>query len=384
MGTRITLNRKHSPLVWALFILPILALTVLAAYALPARADGEPERVAIGTDLVIAVNETVNGDVSVTGGDLTIEGTVEGDAIVVNGSTFIKGTVGGDVVVTGGSVTLRNGSEVAGDVIYVGGSISQEPGANVLGDVSRLELSLSDLGNAVPISNVAAPDPQDGSRGPFDRLSTLIILSVLSMGLLAASIALLLALPRRVRITGATLEAEGGASVIVGLISAGLVGPLTALLTSLLMVTGIGWVLIPILWAFVAAFLIFGLVTVSLWLGRRVYDTAFTGVVHTSGRHTGQTGILEKVPPLMFQMLLGLTVILLSVVVPAALIAGWVAWILLLLVYVAACLGLGAALLSRFGTLMPPKGITRAGRPVEYYGAGNTAPLGSIPGSMQE
>src|SRR5687767_4942255 len=329
MKTRITLNRKHAHLALAAVLLPVLAIVVAVTAVIPARADGEPERVAIGSDLVITDDETVNGDVSVTGGDLTVEGTVEGDAIVVNGSAFILGTVGGDVVVTGGNVTLRNSSEVSGDVIYVGGGITQDPGANVGGEVSSLEWSLSELSNAVPISAVAAPDPQSGPRGPLDRLSTLIILSVMSMGLLVASIALLFAFSRRLRVTGATLEAEGGPSVIVGLITAGLLGPLTALLTSLLMVSGVGWVLIPVLWAIVAAVLIFGLVTVSLWLGRRVYDTAYTGVVHTSGGHSAQTGLLEKVPPLMFQMLLGLTVILLSVVVHAALIAGWVAWLLL-------------------------------------------------------
>ncbi len=106
-----------------------------------ASADGDPERVAFGSDLVIAAGETVNGDVSVTSGDLMIGGTVLGDAVVVNGNAIISGVVRGDVVVTGGNVTLSEASEVAGNIVYLGGQLSRHEGAQVGGEVTHLDLS---------------------------------------------------------------------------------------------------------------------------------------------------------------------------------------------------------------------------------------------------
>ena len=366
----------------SLLTIAVMLTTLVASNALSARADGEPERVAIGSDLIIKAGETVKGDVSVTGGDLTVNGTVEGDAIVFNGSATITGKVGGDVVVTGGSVALRPGSEVVGNVVYVGGGLDVASGATVRGVTSTLDLPMAQLGNALPLSPAGATTTSTGARGPLDRLGSLALWGVVSMGVLALSVALLLAFPRRVRVTGATLEAEGRHSVILGLITACLFGPLVALVTSLLMVSVVGWVLIPVLWAIAGALLAFGLVAASLWLGRRVYDTTHAGIVYTGSGRTGQTGVLEKVPPLVFQMLLGITVLLLSVVVPAALMPGWVGLALLLIVYVAACTGLGAALLSRFGALMPPGGLSRHRLPVEHYGAGVTSPLGQLPGKQ--
>jgi hypothetical protein len=377
-------NENFKVMAWLAAALALFA-GLLGISAPLAHADGDPEHVVMGHDLTVKSGETLEGDVSVTGGSLFIEGKITGDAVVVNGNAVVSGEVGGDVVVTGGNITLKSGSKVGGNVVYVGGELARDAGSSVQGELSSISIPLDRLGDAVPgVGAVSPPRAQGGLRGPFDRLGLLVGLGIVSLGLVVLSIVLLLAFPQRLRVSGATLEAEGGPSVIVGLITAGLLGPLTALLSFLLMMTVVGWVFVPVLVAASGGVLVFGLVTVSMWLGRRVYNTAYVGVAHTGGLHSGQTGVLEKVPPLMFQMLLGLIVLLLSAIVPAALMANWIGWVMLFLLYVAACLGLGAALLSRFGTLMPRKGLTRSGRPIEHFGAGLTAPLGQLPGRRSE
>ena len=76
------------------------------AMALPAAAQGDANRVAVDHDLVIDKSDTVAGDVSVTNGNLTVNGTVDGKVSVVNGNADIYGKVLGDVaVITGGGVT---------------------------------------------------------------------------------------------------------------------------------------------------------------------------------------------------------------------------------------------------------------------------------------
>src|SRR5207249_10850649 len=80
--------------------------------------------------------------------------------------------------------------------------------------------------------------------------------------------------PRRVSISSATLEAEPGPSIIVGLIAAFLLGPATGLVAVLLAISLIGLVLLPVLAVGVVLIWLYGLVSVSAWLGRKFYEAA--------------------------------------------------------------------------------------------------------------
>jgi hypothetical protein len=68
----------------------------------------------IGEDLRVAVDESVQGDAIVFGGDLRVDGEIQGDAIVL----------GGDLVV-------GHGAAITGQAVAVGGRIETSPGANV-------------------------------------------------------------------------------------------------------------------------------------------------------------------------------------------------------------------------------------------------------------
>jgi cytoskeletal protein CcmA (bactofilin family) len=73
----------------------------------------------IGTSYTVPEDSTVDGNVVVIGGALTVEGTIKGDAVVIGGSSYLASTsvVEGDATVIGGILQLEDGALVWGDII---------------------------------------------------------------------------------------------------------------------------------------------------------------------------------------------------------------------------------------------------------------------------
>ncbi len=145
--------------------------------------------------------------------------------------------------------------------------------------------------------------------------------------------------PVRTRISADTWLAEVCPSFLVGAITPLLLPARVALLSLALVVTIVGAVLVPVVIIAVGIVLLFGLAVSSLWMGRIMYAS----IPHDP----------EVDAPLILQVLLGVPVVLICTVVPAALLPGWVALLMLPLLYFAACVGLGGVILSRLGTLPP-------------------------------
>jgi hypothetical protein len=72
----------------------------------------------------VQVNGTVSGDVLAAGGTVAVAGTVNGDVRAAGGQVELSGAVGEDAVVTGGQTTLHSGGAVGGDLIVSGGQVS--------------------------------------------------------------------------------------------------------------------------------------------------------------------------------------------------------------------------------------------------------------------
>jgi|GEM_PF-2686047 len=87
----------------------------------------------LGTDLVIEENETVQEDVVVCGGNLTLYGTVEGDVVVIGGNAKIEGEVQGDVIVIGGNGEILTPAKIDGSFLCLGGETKIEEGT-ILGN----------------------------------------------------------------------------------------------------------------------------------------------------------------------------------------------------------------------------------------------------------
>ena len=72
--------------------------------------------------MTVGSGQTVNDDLYVAGGTVTIDGNVNGSVLVVGGTLTIAGTVSRDVMVGGGTVTISG--HVGGSVRVVGGTVN--------------------------------------------------------------------------------------------------------------------------------------------------------------------------------------------------------------------------------------------------------------------
>ena len=338
----LTRNRIH----WTIKALVMAVATLLLVLAQPeirpVSAQGEPERVAIGSDMLIAEGEVVEGDVSVTNGNLVLKGEVQGDVTVVNGNADIEGKVLGDVAVTSGKLVLGPESNVSGNVVALMGEVARSPGAVVGGSVSDMH---NPFWGANGVSFLQTTDITPWARNSVGRFAGIMAWGVFSLLLLLLSALMAAIMPVRTRISADTLQAEVGPSLIVGVIAALLLPALVALVSLALVVTIVGAVLVPVVVIAAGLALLFGLTVISLWMGRHMY---------ASVQHNPETSA-----PLILQVLLGVPVVLICTVVPAALLPGWVGLLMLPLLYFAACVGLGAVILSRLGTLAPRSVVPR-------------------------
>src|SRR5436190_20733396 len=213
---------SYKTLVWSMLAVLVAALG-LAAFvpAASASAQDKPARTALNQDLTIEQGEVVDGNVSVTNGNLTVNGEVRGDVAVVNGKADIEGKVHGNVVVVSGDIALGPKCFVGGNVATVPGQITRDPAAKVGGTVSAPGLSISGVGNQVvvapathPVSAEAAPT---AAATWFDRFLSFFAKGMVSLLALVLGLLLAAIVPRRVSISSATLDAEPGPSIVVGL-----------------------------------------------------------------------------------------------------------------------------------------------------------------------
>ncbi|HET9495170.1 MAG TPA: hypothetical protein VFR15_13150 [Chloroflexia bacterium] len=405
-----------------LAILLVVALAgALAAPAASAFAQAQPEvavqvqpqdRVVLDDDLTISEGDVVEGNVSVTNGDLDVYGAVRGKVTVVNGDVNVYGSVGrelavlasGDVtlhegskvgssVLANGDIELKAGSVVNGSVTSLGGTVVRQTGAQIAGTINRFEGPGKTFENFVkPWTGLHGPgDVVDaaGSRwnSVLARFGGIFGMGMFSVLVLGLSIGLTAIMPGRVRTTTYTLQAEPVPSLIVGLITALLLFPVAGVVAVLLTVSMVGIVLLPLLAIAVLGVLLYGFVIASHWLGKRIHDTTRHGEIQANGLNGQQSAAL------VIEVIIGAAIFLGSVFVPALFLPAWAVMMLLGVVYLVSCLGVGAAILSRFGTLTPPRRHHQ--RTVMYptpvhshYGSSlphtpperhNTRPLGQVP-----
>jgi hypothetical protein len=268
------------------------------------------------------------GDHIVAAGD-----TIRGALVTFGGSADVQGTVLGNVTAVFGDVTVRDGANIRGSATAWRGRVIVE-GGRVAGAL-----------RASPRAAARATTPPL-STGAALKLSAGWTAMLLIVGLVALVVA-----SRNLDATARMLEQGVGRAFFVGV--AGQLGflPLVLLAVVALAVTLIGILLIP--FALVAAPVAFaGLVTLgwmatALMIGRALLRTA-------PGQDRAAM-IRALVPGVVLLMLPWIVAAALqeagTVVVVARAFATGVTW-------VAATLGLGAAVLSRAGTAS-----TRAARP---------------------
>ncbi len=292
---------------------------------------------------VLGAGETVSGDLVVIGpvelgsdstfeGDLAVFGpitieegaTVDGD-LSVFGEAVIAGTVTGDCSVAG-STTLRDSAVIEGD-LSVAGPLTQAEGATIYGDMTQ-----SDDGGVsidLPYSGTFQVEgPQGGGLAPrlfwlFWRIlkSGLLLIVALLFALLVVSV-----WPKEIAVIGETITETPPISFLVGLAVLA-----TAAITALLLTLTI--CLSPV------AFLI----SIAVGIGAAVGWIALGALI---GNRLLALFNPKKRPSVLVETLIG-TFFLTSLALLINLVSDC---LFAIIVWPLAALGVGAVLLTRFGT----------------------------------
>ncbi|MBM3475201.1 MAG: polymer-forming cytoskeletal protein [Armatimonadetes bacterium] len=281
-----------------------------------------------GGPIKIGADEVVEGDVSAFGGPVDIEGEVHGDVAAFGGPVTVSGKVTGDVVVTGGPLDLKDGARIDGDAVAIGGPLHRGANVTIGGNTSSLggpvfKLPLGALSAFTPRVSAHRHTWVDGLLGGMAAVIAWVV-SMLMLMLLGGLVTLIV--PRATNTVANKIEEEPMRAAIFGVVGWLLLLPVLFVL-AVLIVTSI---LIPfVLLAFVLLLLV-GCVGACLYGGRRlacllnwrITSLALFTVIGLGALHVA--GLVSLLP--YGGVLFGLLI--------AALLV----------------MGLGGALMTRFGT----------------------------------
>lgn len=338
----------------------------------PHSSSRTDSQVVVGNSVVIEADEEAR-DVVVFGGRLTIRGRVIGDAVSIGGSVLLEsgGEVTGDLAAIGGPATVEAGAEVHGDLISVGNEVQLDDGAILGGKLVEVPF--------VPSISFGFSDNDwdwdwdsdnwdRGSGWGFGKIVGIFWQFIaLVLWALLACLAYLLARGPVERME-AKLRVEPWKAALVGLAAALLFLPVLFVVFIILLVSIIGWLLLPLLPFAVMA------IAIVAFLGG-------TAVALRLGRWTEETLGWKMVNPYV------------AIVVGVALIQVWSfiadlldlapgpVWPLVMMFWFVGCvvqlavllLGLGAALLTRFGTQDEFSGGAGALPPIPPVGSAGSA-----------
>jgi len=135
----------------------LLALVTLAGTTLaPAMAAGQQEEARRERgDYQVPRDMTIQGNLVVEEGDLTVDGEIRGWAVVSHGDAVIRGTVTGSVVALYGDVTIMDSGLVQGDAVSVSGEVVVRGSGVVSGsNITTTRRGLERQGRDVPWARI--------------------------------------------------------------------------------------------------------------------------------------------------------------------------------------------------------------------------------------
>lgn len=293
-----------------LFTIIILIILLAAPFQVLAQDITQ-----FGSDVTVPEGQVQEGNVTVFGGDVVIEGEVEENVTVFGGDLRINGRVGENVTHFGGDTALGNDAVIEGDFTQFGGSVDRAPGARIEG------------------SQTTGPRIFD----PFANFIASLFALLFTLALAAVVVAIL---PEQTRVLANTVGKQPLPSLGYGVLATILIPVLFVILALIIIV---GWILIPFVAIAVALTYFYGYVGVARWLGDRIIGAT---------RSASQTPIVA--------------------VLVGALVLGVIGFIPILgglVQFVAAVIGLGAVLISKYGTGRPWRRQQAAQAPPSERGA---------------
>ncbi len=364
-----------------LFIASLIVLLFMIALPVMAQKPGgssEGGRVVFGTNFTLEEGDVIKGDVVVFGGNFEMEAgsKVKGDVVVFGGNVNIAGEVKGDVAAIGGNVYVDEDGAVKGDLVGLGGQIEVAEGADVSGAVGEgPEFSFGEKGFSFeipPIPTITAPQhapeppqtpelpkppvapkrevkPHTGSSF-FSWLAHFIgdgIAGIFWAAILGGlSVLLVLFFPAHIRTIEDTLSKAAPISFVLGVVTLAATAATVALLTLFF------WLIIPLCGIFIVG-LFWTLAMFAGWTvaGKLLGNKIFSAFGNSKASNISTT-------------LLGVTALTLISVMPFLDQLPDLGWMFDfaggVVGFLAGSVGLGAVVLSRFGTRRYQTGATAA------------------------
>lgn len=182
--------------------------------------DGTVDGDLTATGGQVTVNGTVTGDVLATGGMVSIVGNVEGDLRSAGGQINISGEVAEDALAAGGQITIASGGTIEGDLIVTGGDVRMAGAVN--GSIEASGGAYERTGTVGGTENVFVGQPDDDEPDATEPLDNAIghFVTLLVLGGLAIWL-----IPRAINAAESALRTRpllalgGGLATIVGFIA---------------------------------------------------------------------------------------------------------------------------------------------------------------------
>jgi len=336
------MDKRHS--IWLVLLLAV-GLTLFAAP--PALADGNPPGdggvVIWNEDYTLGEGKQVDGDLVVFNGDVTLEAgsRVKGSVVVWNGDADVEGLIEGDLVVSSGDIHLGESAWVEGDVVCSWDcDLKQEEearvdGGIVEGDPWRGFQFGRQNGAQIPVPSLHTL----WASGPGEVLSWILkILRNLVTVLVVVAVAGLVALiwPHPTARVGRTVAEAPWPSFGMGLLTAVAATALIVALTVTVCLTPAAALVAFVL----GAAGLFGWIGVGAIVGERLLKAL--NVHEARGNGSGDEGV-----SLWAAGLGTLVVTLVGAGLSVALCLAPLGWFA---IFILGCMGLGAVVLTRFGT----------------------------------
>jgi hypothetical protein len=300
----------------------LTALVLLLTLPLTAFAGGFTDgRVVLGGEFVLESGDTLDGDLAIIGGIATLmaDSTVTGSVFLVGGNLVLDGTISGDLAVVGGNARLGPAAVVGGDLLTFGGNVNRN-GGTIMGDtISGEELNF-------PLNYQFTRDfPFRNFSTNFGASYATRALTFLFQSFMLAALAVLIVmfLPKNVEMVAATVVDQPVIAGAFGLLTF-IVAPVLIvflIITICLAVVGIAGAVVLV------AGSVLGWVAIGMEVGKRLAKA-----------------MNQDYQPVVAA---GLGTLIFALVVNGIGFIPCVGW---LAPFLASAVGLGAVLMTRFGT----------------------------------
>lgn len=308
----------------------ILALVVFLLLVSPAQVFAQTPTPATGKtisgDQVVIANtyrleagDELVGNLAIIGGTATLnqDSTMTGDVFLTGGTLTVNGTIHGDVIAIGGAVNIEDTAVVNGNISLIGATLKKSPIAEINGEITEQSPKFLDFDFSNP----------DKINVPFvvkeSPLTRMLKASLQALAMAALAVILGLIFPQQIKRVAHTVSSEPLVTGGVGLLTIVIAPILLVLLTVTI-------ILIPV--TILSAILLglavlFGWIAFGYEIGQRM-SSLFKAVWHPS-------------------VAAGIGVLLLSLVTG---FAALIPCIGVLVGIIVAIIGLGAVVISRFGS----------------------------------